>query len=127
MTPARLVNVLIRFLGGVALVLGLLMWSGYARSLTQLHMWLGISLVLSLWVLAVIAWRNTARRGLVIFAVAWGLGSWILGVTQSRILPGSLHWVVEVAHLIAGVIAIAVAGQLASAVAHRRAASTASR
>ena len=32
----------------------------------------------------------------------------------------ALHWVVEVAHLVVGLIAIAVGGQLAGAVVHRR-------
>jgi hypothetical protein len=116
-TLARLLNILIRLCGTGALALGLALWLGYASSLTQLHIGFGIGLVASLWVLAGIAWRNTARGGLVAFAGAWGLVSWILGVTQLDILPGSFHWVVEVAHLATGGIAIAVGGQLASAVA----------
>jgi hypothetical protein len=118
--PARLLNILIRVCGAGALALGLAFWLGYARSLTQLHMGLGIGLVLSLWALAGITWRNAARGGLVAFATAWGLVTWILGVTQSQILPGSFHWIVEVAHLAMGVITIAIGDQLASAVAHGR-------
>jgi hypothetical protein len=77
----------------------------------------GIGLVLSLWALAAVASRNTARGGLVSFAAAWGLVIWILGFAQTHILPGSFHWVVEVAHLAVGMIGIGVGGRLASAVA----------
>lgn len=113
-------NILIRVCGAGALALGLAFWLGYARSLTQLHIGFGIGLVVSLWALAGIAWRNRAGSGLVAFAAAWGLVIWVLGVTQIQILPGSLHWVVEVAHLAVGVIAMYLGGQLSSAVAHRR-------
>jgi hypothetical protein len=63
---------------------------------------------------------RTGITGLVLFAAAWGLFSGVLGVRQSQILLGSFHWVVEVAHLAVGVMAIAVGGQLARAVGHRR-------
>jgi hypothetical protein len=119
-TPARVLNILIRVCGGGALALGLAFWLGYAKSLIQLHMAFGIALVVFLWALAGLAWMNTARTGLVLFAAAWGLFSGVLGVRQSQILPGSFHWVVEVAHLAVGVMAIAVGGQLARAVGHRR-------
>ena len=38
----RVLSVLVRAFGAAALVLGLAFWLGYARSLTQLHIWLGI-------------------------------------------------------------------------------------
>jgi hypothetical protein len=123
-TTARVLNILIRVCGGAALALGFAFWLGYLRFLTQVHIGLGLGLVLSLWALAGIAWRKTARRRLAAFASAWGLVSWVLGVTQSQILPGSLHGIVEAAHLGAGVIAIAIGGQLASAVSLRRTASS---
>jgi hypothetical protein len=120
MTSARVLNIFIRICGAGALALGLAFWLGYARSFAQLHIGFGIGLVISLWALAGIAWRNSAPRGLVAFAAAWGLVAWVLGITQSQILPGPLHWVVEVAHLAVGLIAIAVGGQLVGAVVHRR-------
>jgi hypothetical protein len=116
-TVARLLNILIRACGAAALALGLALWLGYASSLTQLHIWFGIGLVAFLWALAGIAWRSAARARLIAFASVCGLVTWILGVTQIQILPGSFHWIVKVVHLAVGGIAIAVGGQLASAVA----------
>jgi hypothetical protein len=114
---ARLLNALIRFCGAASLALGLAFWLGYARSLTQLHIGLGISLVVLLWAIAGMAWKSAASsHSLIAFAAAWGLITWTFGVTQGQILPGAFHWVVEVAHLAIGGIAIAVGGQLAGAV-----------
>jgi hypothetical protein len=84
---------------------------------------LGIGVVLSLWSLAGITWKTTSRNGIAAFAAAWGLVSWVFGVTQNQMLAGSFHWIVEAAHLGTGVIAIAVGGRMASAVAVRTTAS----
>ena len=113
-TSARVLNILIRVCGSGALALGLSFWLGYARSFIRLHIWLGVGLVLALWALAAIAWMTTARRGLAAFAIAWGLATWAFGVTQSQMLAGSIHWIVEVAHLAMAAVAIAVGVRLAS-------------
>jgi hypothetical protein len=109
-TSARVLNILIRICGVGALALGIAFWFGYAGSFIQLHISLGIVLVVSLWALAGIAWRNGVRRDLISFAGAWGIVSWVLGVTPGQILPGGSHWVVEVGHLAVGAIAIAIGG-----------------
>jgi hypothetical protein len=126
-TAAQSLKTLIRICGGGALILGLASWLGYGRSFTQLHMGLAIALVVSLWVLAGIAWRNGVRISIVAFAAGWGALTWVLGVTQGRVLAGSLHWVVAVVHLVFGVISIAVGSNLASAVGSRSIQSTAPR
>jgi hypothetical protein len=118
-TAARFFKIIIHGCGGGALILGLAFWLGYGRSFTQLHIRLGIAVVVSLWVLAGIAWRTGERTSLVAFAAGWGALTWVLGVTQRQLLPGSLHWVVAVVHLLFGVIAIAVGSRLASAVGSR--------
>src|SRR5262245_31407674 len=114
MDVPRVLNTMIRFSGAGALLLGVGFWLGYAPGLAQLHIGLGIALVLSLWALAWIAWRRTARKGLVTFAALMGLASWVLGTTQNQILPGSLHWIVQLTHLAAGGLAIALGNPLAA-------------
>jgi hypothetical protein len=118
--PARVLNIVIRICGVVALVLGLAFWLGYAGSLIQMHITCGIVLVLSLWALAGIAWRNGVRRDLIWFAGVWGVVNWVLGVTQDQILPGTSHWIVEVGHLTVGGITIAIGGLLANAMTRPR-------
>src|SRR5258706_14902421 len=119
-TSARLLRIALRICGAGAFALGLAFWFGYAWSFRRLHIALGIGVVVCLWALAGIAWGRIPRKGLVAFAIVWGLGTWILGVRQSQILVGSLHWLIAVAHLAVGVVAIAVGEQLASAIARMR-------
>jgi hypothetical protein len=115
-TFARVLNIMIRVCGGAAVALGLAFWLGYALSLTVLHIRFGIGVVLSLWALAAIAWWTTTRHSLALFASAWGLATLVFGMTQIQLLPGPLHWIVEVAHLGVGVVAIALGAQLANAI-----------
>jgi hypothetical protein len=125
-TSARVLNLLIRALGAGALALGLAFWLGYARSLTQLHMGLGIGLVLSVWAVSLIAWRTTGRGGLAALGAACGIVGLPFGVLRSAILPGAFHWVVQLAHLALGVIMIGVGSRLAAAVSHPRVAASTS-
>ena len=117
---AHVLTLLIRIFGASALALGLAFWLGYARFLILLHIAFGMGLVLSLLAVSWIGWMKTGRSGLAKFAAAWGILLWAFGIMQSQILPGPLHWIVELAHLIAGGIAIGVGGRLATAVSQRR-------
>ena len=112
---SNVLNILIRVFAASALILGLAFWFGYARSLTQLHIGLGAGLVLCLWLLAGIVWKNGGHNGLVVFAAAWGLASVLFGVTHGRLLLGPEHWVLEVAHLSLGLLTILIARQLVNA------------
>jgi hypothetical protein len=104
-------------LSGVALiVLGLLFWSGRALSLVPLHMLLGVLLVVCLWVLIASAWFARVRPGFVLFALAWSLIVPVLGVAQLRLLPGSLHWLIQVAHFAVGFIAMGFGHALARSI-----------
>lgn len=109
----RALVVLNRVCGVGALVLGLAVWLGYGRSWIGLHMSLGIGVVVTLWALAVLAWRNGAGPGLPGLALIWGALVWFLGMSQSSILPGASHWVIRVTHLLVGGIAIGLGGRLA--------------
>ena len=115
-TSARVLSIVSRACGGAALLLGLAFWMGYGRSFTRLHMFFGIALVLTLWALAAVAWKSTARRDLAVLAVVIGLIGWAFGITQALILPGPLHWIVQVAHLGVGVLMVALGERLAAAV-----------
>src|SRR5437773_11752686 len=113
-TAARILGVLTRLFGITAVVLGLLFWAGYARGWIGLHMAVGSGMVLSLFVLAVVALRSHARPGLVVVAIGWAFLVPILGVMQTRLLPGPLHWVIQVLHLVVSGAAIGLASALGS-------------
>jgi hypothetical protein len=50
--------------------------------------------------------------GLVVVALVWGLIVPMLGLTQTQILPGSAHWLIQVLHLLVGLGAISLAETL---------------
>jgi hypothetical protein len=101
-----IVNMLLRLAGLIAIVLGLLFWTGNALPLIPIHMLVGIIVVLALWTLAILAFRAGVNPGLVALAIVWGLIVLILGMTQNGLLPGSWHWVIQVLHLLLGLGAI---------------------
>jgi hypothetical protein len=87
-------------------LLGLLFWTRHALSLLPLHMAAGLALVLALWTLAALGARRGVPGWLVAVAACWGVLVIALGVTQTRLLPSSFHWVVRVAHLLVGIGAV---------------------
>ena len=115
MTTATTVALtVVRVTGTVQIVTGLLFWTGNALALLPLHLLSGVVLVLALWVLAVLAARAGAGAGLAALAGLWGALVVGLGLTQSRLLPGDAHWVVQVLHLLVGLGAMGLAQRLAT-------------
>jgi hypothetical protein len=98
----------------VQLALGLLFWTGNATGLVDLHQLLGILLVLALWTQAALAARAGVEPRLVAVAAVWGLLVPIVGLTQTNLLTGSLHWLIQVIHLLLGIGLIGLAERLAT-------------
>jgi hypothetical protein len=108
---------------GIALVLlGILFWTGHALSLLPLHMALGGLFVVCMWVLAVLGLLARGSRMFALLVLVWSLIVPALGVTQLRLLPGSDHWVIQVVHLLVGIIAMGLGHSLARRLGRRPAA-----
>ncbi len=118
-TSSRYLKILIRLSGAGAMLLGLTIWSGHARSWLPVHMLLGIVLVLSVCATAALAFQSGTRRGFATFVLLWSLGIVVFGRLQALLLPGPHHWIVSLTHLLSGGIAIALGASLAGAVEHR--------
>jgi hypothetical protein len=85
-TATTIAQMLLRLAGLIAIVLGLLFWTGNFLQLLPIHMLAGIVVVLSLWTLAGLAARAGVPIGLVALAIVWGLIVPILGMTQNQLL-----------------------------------------
>jgi len=109
---ARMAGILVGIAGLFQLVVGVLMWTGRALSLTNTHMAVGIVFVLALWTIAAIATRSHVGSGLTAFAFLWGVVIVLFGIAQARILPGPNHWIVRVVHLLVGLAAMGLAGAM---------------
>jgi hypothetical protein len=116
----RIALILLRLSAGLALILGLLFWGGIARQFLGLHILLGMLMVLSLWVIGI--GQALARGGswpLAIIALAAGLLVIGFGLNQSALLVGPFHWVIQVIHLLLGVLAAGL-GQIIAARSRKR-------
>ncbi len=94
----------------IALILGIIFWTGNTPdALVNVHMLLGILVTLSLWVLGFLF--GTAKGGnwgLASVAFIWGLLVVFVGLSQQSWLVGSAHWVIQVLHLLIGLLAIGI-------------------
>lgn len=105
-TAATIARNTVRIAGLIQIVLGLFFWTGRALTLLSVHIAVGLILVLALWTLAGLAARAGVNLGLVLTAVLWGLLVVLFGLTQTQILTGGSHWVIQILHLAIGLSAI---------------------
>jgi uncharacterized membrane protein YhaH (DUF805 family) len=108
---ARILQILVGIAGLSALVLGLFIWIANS-DLSDIHMLFGILVTLGLLVMSIIA--LTARRLRI-----WGLAGvvyavilLIFGESQSDVLAGNLHWLIQALHTLVGIGAIVLTGAL---------------
>jgi hypothetical protein len=104
----------VRIAGLVALLLGILLWVGGGGGVVPLHMLVGVVLVVGLVALAVLGLRAGTGPALPAVAVGWGILTVVFGLNQATILPGDMHVVVEVGHLVVGIVAIGIGEALAA-------------
>jgi hypothetical protein len=111
-TTAFVTQMVLRLCFLVLLVLGVLFWTGRALSLVNVHMAIGSLFVIGLWIMAVLGARARVGMGLVANAAIGGFIVLGLGMTQTAIMPGGVHWVVRVVHLLVGMAAIGISERI---------------
>ena len=115
---ATIIRMLIRLVGGVLFILGVVYWAVQdpvlLYSLVLFHVIFGVVFSLMLLVQSLLAALKKVSIGLVILGFAWALALPAFGLTQSQIFPGPTHWVIRVVHLLVGLGAITLAEFLAS-------------
>lgn len=105
-TTATVAQWLVRVTGLIQIVLGVLFWTGNQLTLRPVHILVGIILVLSLWTLAFVSARAGVQPAFAAVAFFWGLLVLVFGLTQTRLLTGDAHWLIQVLHLLVGLTAI---------------------
>src|SRR5262249_55000778 len=104
----------------ILLVLGLLFWTGHALELVPLHMAFGLAFVLGLWSLAGLGLSRGLPAGVNAGAFVLGLAVLGLGMTPTRLLPGSRPWIVQLVHLLLGMGSMGFAESVAKRLAATR-------
>jgi hypothetical protein len=113
-TVIQIASIFLRVFGTLALLLGLLFWAGIGLTFIALHMVLGLLVVLLLWIVGIgQAFSKQGSWPLAIGALVLGALVITLGLRQSALLVGPLHWVIQVIHLLLGALAIGV-GQISA-------------
>jgi hypothetical protein len=78
-------------------------------------MLLGLLVVFSLWIVGIgQALSSGGSWPLAIGALLLGLLVIVVGMTQSSLMVGPFHWVIQVVHLLLGILAVGI-GQIAAA------------
>ncbi len=121
MNVVTIAGMTVRVAGVLLVLLGVFIWTGRGEAVIPVHELLGFILVLGLWTLAFVGARSGVPVGFVVVAFAWGLIAPLLGLTQTSLLTGDSHWVVQVIHLLVGLGAIGIAERLATMIKARTA------
>lgn len=103
----RIASIVLSLAGLLALILGLLFWTGTALQLLQIHMLLGLLAVAALWVIGIGLIFSNARNWLIAgLALIVGAATFVIGMIQSSLLVGESHWVIQVIHVLLGLLTI---------------------
>jgi hypothetical protein len=103
---------ILRLSGMTLVILGLLFWTGHALQLVQFHMLVGVLFTVAYFGIVILAARGGLALGPALFATAWGFVLPTFGMIQMTILPGPMHWIVKLTHLLVGMVAMGVADRV---------------
>ena len=93
----------------IQLISGILFWTGNADNFQNVHILIGILIVLSLWTLGIVQGIQGGSFGLALATFVVGFLLALVGHFQTRWLIGSNHWIIQVIHLLLGLSAIGLA------------------
>lgn len=88
---------------------------------TNIHMLFGLIVALALLILAIMAVFVSGLRRLGTIGIVYAFIIPLLGVTQTMILAGDLHWLVEAIHLFVGFGALGLIGAIGTRLARHKA------
>lgn len=118
MNIARLIQITAIIAGLAAVTLG--MGTYTHANFASIHMLFGLLVALALLLLALMAVFARATRRLGSIGIVYAILMPIFGVTQQAILAGELHWLIEAAHLLVGLGALAFIGIISARLVQRK-------
>ena len=108
---ARILQIIVGIAGLCALVLGLVIWIANI-DLTDIPMLFGLLVTLGLLVMSIIALTVSGLRIWGIVGIVYAIIVPIFGVSQSNILVGHLHWLIQTLHVLVSLGALVLTGFL---------------
>lgn len=113
MIGVRIIRGIAAAAGLGALTLGLLFWIAQLNFIS-IHMLFGLTVALSLLILAIMGVFTRGMRLLGTIGIVYALVVPAFGLTQATLLLGSLHWLIQTAHLLVGLGALTLIGVLSA-------------
>ncbi len=111
MIAVRIMQVIAGIAGLVALALGLTSWIAQLDFIS-FHMLSGLIVTLTLLVMSILALSTRGMRIWGMVGIVYALIVPIFGMTQSGILVGDLHWLIQAAHMLVGIGAVALTSSM---------------
>ena len=108
---ARILQIIVGIAGLCALVLGLVIWIANI-DLTDIHTLFGLLVTLGLLVMSIIALIAPVLRIWGLAGIVYAIILLVFGESQSNLLAGNLHWLIQTLHTLIGIGAIALTGFL---------------
>ena len=108
---ARILQIIVSLAGLCALVLGLVIWIANI-DLTDIHMLFGLLVTLGLLVMSIIALTAPGLRVWGMVGIVYAIIVPIFGESQSTMLVGNLHWLIQTLHMLVGIGALVLTGAL---------------
>ena len=102
-----------RIIGVIALILGIIIWTGSTRPL-GFHILTGFIMSVTMLLIGLLGFFARVKPGLPVIATAWAFLLPYVGFAQFKLLPGASHIVIQVIHLLIGICAIGIAEALAA-------------
>jgi hypothetical protein len=103
----RITSVVLSLAGLLSFILGLLFWTGAALNLISMHMLLGLLAVAALWVIGIVqAFSNAGSWIIAACALVVGAVTIVVGLYQSSMMVGEFHWIIQLVHLVLGLLTI---------------------
>lgn len=107
-----------RIIGVIALILGIILWTGSTRPL-GIHILTGFIMSVTMLLIGLMGFFARVKPGLPVIAIAWAFLLPYIGFAQFKLLPGASHIVIQVIHLLIGICAIGIAEALAAKIKRR--------
>jgi hypothetical protein len=102
----RISSMVVRVSALIVIILGILLWTGNFDNVKLIHQVFGSIIVLGLWAVGIIQATQGGSPILATVAVLWGAIVTYVGLSQENWATGNNHWLIQVAHLIFGLVAI---------------------
>ncbi|HJT57137.1 MAG TPA: hypothetical protein VJ761_11630 [Ktedonobacteraceae bacterium] len=113
MIGIRVIRGIAAIAGLGALTLGLFFWIAQMNFIS-IHMLFGLTVALSLLILGIVGVFTGGMRLLGASGIVYALIVPAFGLTQATLLLGSLHWLIQAAHMLVGLGALTLIGVLST-------------